>query len=259
MKKNILSTALLFTAAGTLGAFADYYDTGCAAVGDGVAYADFNAVSFTLSNLYKTEASDGVYNAGNLSGEYTLTDIGFVATNSTRASYLASYVAIIDSSYNVLAISGEKEIVTGSMSGRSSTTLPFATYAFSSEATLSEANTYYCVFLSSTDGLTVGFAFSATNVTVFSTNSSQNANYTETIENNVQTATLYTLGTAASSIVSWSVCHEGANAGLKVNVSAVAVPEPSAFGVLAGLGALVFATSRRRRRRAARAKMICSF
>ncbi|MCD8284562.1 MAG: PEP-CTERM sorting domain-containing protein [Opitutae bacterium] len=240
IKETLTTAAIAVASAAFAAADTSYYDTGY----PNTAYTrdDFQANALTLSAL---DAS--------LSGTYELDSIGYLMNSSTNT--FASYVAVIDSSYEILALSSSYSTLTGqSFGGQGGKAL--ATYYFSDAAQLSATSTYYVIFLSGTDGMSVGSTFDSTYSSLVSDIATIGGNYTGTDTVAAQTYTVGFDEADGSLKLSLHEAYDSEGAGdyatFKVGISEVTVvPEPSMFGLLAGIGALGIVAARRRRSRKA--------
>ncbi|MBE6401486.1 MAG: PEP-CTERM sorting domain-containing protein [Verrucomicrobia bacterium] len=231
MKKYITLAALL--AAGTTFANADpeVYSTPWPGTGDGYTRGGMNAQEINLAGFSLSAE------------EYYIGDITF-AKNTYTASF-ASYLAIVDLSSNLLlGISNEVSSLTGQSFGNASGKAA-AAYSFSN-LTLSADSSYLAVFLSGTTSLAVGSEFDFTSDLITTVTSDKNGIYCTALDSN-KNSYGYAKSISDEGVIS-NFTDSSLTYGATYKVSVTPVPEPSAFGMLAGLGALALVASRRRRK-----------
>ncbi len=233
IKETLTTAAIAVASAAFAAADTSYYDTGYPT--SGVSHYDFQANALTLSTFDSS-----------LSGTYELNSIAYLMTSSSNT--FASYVAVIDSSNEILALSSSYATVEHVAFG-DATNKALATYYFSDPAQLSATGNYYVIFLSSTDNVSVGDTFDSTLSNLVTNIANTGGNYTGT---NTLAAQTYTVSFGDDGTLSLGIYEANDYATFQVGISEVTVvPEPSMFGLLAGIGALGIVAARRRRSRKA--------
>lgn len=259
MLKNIVTAAALVAASSALAGATEYVADGDSFYASTTWYSDGTSATSTVHSIQLN--TDAIVGTGLRTTTYTTTTIDAGDTYQVSSISLALYTSdktvasstamlITDSSYNIIAISSKSATSSGNVYGNASGAKAFDTFSFDS-LYITSGETYYAfaVTLDAADVLTVGSTLDTTTYAG-----------TVTTDEDGTTANVYStfavIGTSDDLTYAVSVNRkvDGATYGtLSASVQYVltkvtAIPEPSSFGLLAGIGALALVASRRRRR-----------
>ena len=236
------------------------YITIAALLAAGTAFANAETQSFDIGDVWGSYYSRGRFNAqelklSSLIGENALASYeleSFYFLKTSENVNFADYLAIVDPSedYKICGLSTSSELATGqSFGGASGKALEI--YSFKETVWLNTTKTYLAVFLSSVDGLVAGSVLNFDNVANLTSQTGNVGSPVSPCDGTAETLGLakvlsYDNNTSSFSVSNFKVTDSIAAVTAPYGVTVV--PEPSAFGMLAGLGALTLVASRRRRR-----------
>lgn len=258
LMKKLLTVAAMIAAGSAFAGATEYTTSGDAFVGstswyDGSSYGNYYGVQLTTSAITETATGTGHPSGSSFSsatvssGEtYLLSSISFALDSSGNSKAGTTYLLLVDSSFSLVAISTVATFESGQAYNSENTSgKAFNTYTFS-DTYITSGSTYYVLGVTSA-GAT--YYASLIGSTVDATTYATYASYIRVIGN----SSLYeTYGgvTSETTSVTASSAYGTMAASVQYTLTAVtAVPEPSSFGLLAGIGALALVAARRRRSR----------
>lgn len=252
--KKLLASAALVAAGSAFAGAVDYETSGNTYYGTTEwltsSYGNYYAFAFSLSNLTTLSTSlttSSVDSSVSIEegASYLVTSISTALNSSSQSKDGNTYMVIVDSDFTVLAISAVADL-NGLNDGsnryyQTNSGKAFDDYVFEDALILTAGITYYALGFNDVSSISVGDTITSDNWSAAyfrlmgSTDSYSDSNGIATSTNNALDGTFGTMSVA-----------------LEIALTEVTiVPEPGSFGLLAGVAALAFAASRRRRSRKA--------
>lgn len=251
MKKILTAAALI--AAGTAFAGATEYET----AGD----------TFTATTEWPTSSNSGNYygiqittdNIANLydgsswttetidTGDtYQVSSISIALNSYSATKAGTTYMLLVDSSFTVVGISAVAVCQTGLQADSSNSNKSYDTYTFSDTTVITSGDTYYLLGVTS-----AGASYYSVGSTVSSDDYGTYASqFRVLVDSDSDGDPVAVTTTATNALLESTYSSSSYSAILRYELTAVTViPEPSSFGLLAGIGALALVVARRRRSR----------